>query len=195
MKTFPRTVLGVMLLGVLAGCETTPQKPASTVAPASQPVAAPAAQAPVATAPTIMVTTAAREAAQRLMESTQPHELLKTSAFASYPQFTSQNWSGLVLNSKVSTQSLAHTSNFKILRIEIHPLMDGRVRVWMEIANFSGQTVMPEVACQFTPEDEDKNAKFRTMPELGPGKRTVAYFESRENAPYGYSILARNKRQ
>lgn len=189
-------LLGVISLVALVGCDSTPQKPAAQPAAtpmATQPVAAPVS-VPVA-AHQQEATAAAKEAAQRLMDGMQPHEMLKTSAFVGYPQFTSANWSGLVLNSKVSTQSLAHTSNFRILRIEIHPLMDGRVRVWVEIANFSGNKVTPEVACQFTPEDDDKNAKFTSMPELGAGKRTVTYFESRQNAPNGYSLLARNKRQ
>ena len=192
-----RPVLCLLPLLALAGCETAPvtsPQPAAVSTPvhAMGPAAAPAVIAPAKA--TEAVTEAATEAAKRLMDGSQPHEMLRTSAFASFPQFTTENWSGLVLNSKVSTQSLAHTSNFRVLRIEIHPLLDGRIRVWLELGNFSNKPVTPEVACQFTPEDDTKNAKFATMAELGAGKKAVGYFESRLGAPYAYSILARNKR-
>jgi hypothetical protein len=181
-------------LAILAGCQTAPvpsAAPEKVEAPVVVPVAGPAA----APAAKMVVTEAAKAAAQRLMDGQQDHEMLTTTAFTNYPQFTTENWSGLVLNSKVTTQSLGHVSNFKLMRIEVHPLNDGRIRVWVEFANYSPDPVIPEVACQYNPEDEGAYAKFRALPELAPGKKILTYFESRRPAPDAYSILIRNKRK
>ena len=69
-------------------------------------------------------------------------------ADGSSTQLIVRDWTGLVLVPISTSLSKAYTSEVRLLRIEAHPLNDGRVRVWTRIHNISERTLPGQVACR-----------------------------------------------
>src|SRR4051794_16587310 len=59
------------------------------------------------------------------------------------------DWTGLVLVPISTSLSVAHTSSVRLLKVEAHPLSDGRVRIWVRVQNAARQDIVSEVACSF----------------------------------------------
>lgn len=169
-------MIGLILLG-----EVLP------AAPAGQPAEPPAAPSRAPVDPAV------KETQQRLLDHS--HVLIAKSDLAGYPEFTGKDWTGLVLSPKSVGADLGHTRNFRILQIEVHLLNDGRIRVWFELVNIDAlkRSITPEAACRFTPEDNENNVKFRTLPILTAGEKMIAYFESRTPTTEIYSLLVREQ--
>lgn len=182
---------GVVLL---AGCQSAPK---STTAPVS--ASKPAA---VATAPstaeqadiTVQSTKEALEARDLLLKSGQEHLVLAKSAFRGVSGFTITSWSGMVLSPKDLKQGVVVGSGYKIDRVEIHPLTDGRLRVWVEVVNLTAGWLQPEGACEFRPDGDKALLKFKSLPAVAPQGKVVVAFESAHPQMEGYSILVRSKR-
>ena len=184
----------VTLLALLAGCQSAPK-------PGPLPAAA-IVVAPVAVAPAVVAapeaeperTEAALEARDRLLKGPQQHQMLVKSAFRDAPGFTTAHWSGLVLSLKDVKQGIVVGFGYRIDRVEIHPLTDGRLRVWVEVVNRTDERLQPEGACEFRPMPDAPLLKFKPLPAVPPNGRILVAFESERPQMEGYSILVRNKR-
>ena len=93
-------------------------------------------------------------------------------ADGSSTQLVVRDWTGLVLVPISTSLSKAYTSEVRLLRIEAHPLNDGRVRVWTRIHNVGNRTMPGQVACRFSM----KNQPTATSP----------YFYELQVPPYGF---------
>jgi hypothetical protein len=60
-----------------------------------------------------------------------------------------RDWTGLVLVPISASLSKAYTTEVRLLKVEAHPLNDGRVRVWTRIHNVGNRTMPGQVACAF----------------------------------------------
>ena len=187
----------ITLLALLAGCQSAPTKPAP-VAATGAPASAVVPVMPVAVAvPEVQPesTEAALEARDRLLKGTQQHQVLAKSAFRTMPGFTTAKWSGLVLSLKDVKQGIVVGFGYRIDRVEIHPLTDGRLRVWVEVINQTGGRLQPEGACEFRPTPADAPLlKFKALPAVGAQGSILVAFESEQAQMEGYSILVRSKR-
>ncbi|MET0262904.1 MAG: hypothetical protein ABW223_08395 [Rariglobus sp.] len=189
-----RIFLPLALLVLLAGCQS---KPAPAPAPPPVVVTAPAGPVVAPTVPADVLperTEAALEARDRLLKGGQQHQVLMQSAFRHAPGFTVANWSGLVLSPKDLKQCIVVSSRYKVERVEIHPLTDGRLRVWVEVGNLGDSRIQAEGACEFRPVPEEKGVKFKLLPLLEKQGKIIVSFESERPQMEGYSILIRNRR-
>lgn len=189
----------ITLFALLAGCQSAPQT--APAAAAGVPVATapenPAPAGPVESAAPAAPsdqTEAALEARDRLLKGSQQHQVLVQSGFRGMPGFTTANWSGLVLSLKDVKQGIVVGFGYRIDRVEIHPLTDGRLRVWVEVINRTEARLQPEGACEFRPVPDAPLLKFRPLPAVGPKGSILVAFESDKPQMEGYSILVRNKR-
>jgi hypothetical protein len=183
--------LGCVVL--LAGCQS-PTKPDSASVSATPRTGVPAAAAVVPEDVPLENTKAALEARDLLLKSGQQHQLLAKSAFRAESGFTVSNWSGIVLTPKDLKQGVVVGSGYKIDRVEIHPLTDGRLRVWVEVVNLTQGWLRPEGACEFRPAADKSFLSFKSLPTVAPQAKIVVFFESVHPQVEGYSILLRDKR-
>ena len=61
-----------------------------------------------------------------------------------------RDWTGLVLVPINKSLSKAYTSEVRLLKVEAHPLKDGRIRVWISMQNVGHKSLPSEIACSFT---------------------------------------------
>lgn len=61
-----------------------------------------------------------------------------------------RDWTGLVLVPINKSLSKAYTSEVRLLKVEAHPLQDGRVRVWIRLQNIGKKQLPSEIACTFS---------------------------------------------
>jgi len=104
-----------------------------------------------------------------------------------------RDWTGLVLVPISTSLSTAYTSEVRLLKIEAHPLNDGRVRVWTRIHNVSNRTLPGQVACQF----RMKNQPAPTSPyfyqlEVPPHSFRDVFFISPDGDLMSYTVLVRS---
>jgi hypothetical protein len=50
--------------------------------------------------------------------------------------------------------SKAHTSAVRLIKVEAHPLSDGRVRIWIRVKNIGDKSLPTEMACLFRMQGE-----------------------------------------
>lgn len=192
-----RNIFPLVALLLFAGCQSSPRPEPLTAAAEIIPTVT---DAPTTTAPVVSPdllperTAAAIEARDRLLKGGQQHQVLMQSAFRQTPGFTVANWSGLVLSPKDLRQGIVVSSRYKVERVEIHPLTDGRLRVWVEIANTGRARIQPEGACEFRPTSDERTVKFKRLPPIDAKARIVVFFESERPQMEGYSILVRDSR-
>jgi hypothetical protein len=90
--------------------------------------------------------------------------------------------------------SKAYTSEVRLLKIEAHPLNDGRVRVWTRIHNIGDRTMPGQVACRFTM----RNQPTATSPyfyelQLPPHGFRDVFFISPDGDLTSYTVLVRSE--
>lgn len=61
-----------------------------------------------------------------------------------------RDWTGLVLVPINKSLSKAYTSAVRLLKVEAHPLQDGRIRVWIRLQNIGLKQLPSEIACTFS---------------------------------------------
>ena len=189
-----RLFFSLALVALLAGCQTAPKPAPAVITPAH---VAPAPKTETAVVPTEVLpqrTEAALEARDLLLKGDRAHQVLMQSAFRQTPGFNVAGWSGLVLSPKDLRQGIVVGSGYRIYRVEIHPLADGRLRVWVEVGNTSNDRRQPEGTCEFRPVNDAGLTKFKPLPALEPGAKELVSFESTHAQIEGYSILVRSKR-
>lgn len=110
-------------------------------------------------------------------------------------QLVVRDWTGLVLVPISTSLSTAHTSSVRLLKVEAHPLSDGRVRIWVRVQNVGRQDMMSEVACSFRMRTEGpvSSPYFYELPVPSRGFRDV-FFVSPEGKLSTYTVLVRQAR-
>ena len=115
-------------------------------------------------------------------------------ADGSSTQLVVRDWTGLVLVPIATSLSKAYTSEVRLLKIEAHPLNDGRVRVWTRIHNIGNRSMPGQVACRFTM----RNQPAATSPyfyqlELPPQGFRDVFFISPDGELLSYTVLVRSE--
>jgi hypothetical protein len=107
-------------------------------------------------------------------------------------QLIVRDWTGLVLVPISTSLSVAHTSSVRLLKVEAHPLSDGRVRIWVRVQNAARQDLLSEVACSFRLQSGKTVASpyFYELAVPSGGFRDV-FFVSPEGTLSTYTVLVR----
>lgn len=110
-------------------------------------------------------------------------------------QLIVRDWTGLVLVPISTSLSMAHTSAVRLLKVEAHPLKDGRVRVWVRVHNIGRKQLSSEVACAFRMRQEGpvSSPYFYELHVPGRDYRDV-FFVSPEGQLSTYTVLVRPSR-
>ncbi len=105
-----------------------------------------------------------------------------------------KDWTGLVLVPLNTSLSKAHTSAVRLIKVEAHPLSDGRVRVWMRVKNIGDKTLPTEIACIFRMQGEKSSESpfFYELEVPGQEFRDV-FFVSPAGQLNTYTVLVRPK--
>ena len=187
---FPLPILMVSFFS--GGCATAPE--------ASPPVAStPAVAVPVGAAPaeyekapneTAPGSVAAEETARRLQAGDSALVIAARSRFQAYPTYIASLAGSVILQANTVQRSSATFSRYVVLAIEIHALPDGRVRVWAEFANEGNESRVPRVYCRFN-ENSDALPVWRTLPVIGPDKRRLISFDSKDANVSRVTVLVR----
>jgi hypothetical protein len=111
-------------------------------------------------------------------------------------QLLVRDWTGLVLVPISTSLSTAHTSAVRLLKIEAHPLNDGRVRVWVRVQNIGRRPLSSEVACAFRMRQEGpvSSPYFYELTVPARDYRDV-FFVSPEGQLSTYTVLVRPARE
>ena len=105
-----------------------------------------------------------------------------------------KDWTGLVLVPLNTSLSKAHTSAVRLIKVEAHPLSDGRVRVWMRVKNVGDKALPTEIACLFRMQGESSRESpyFYELDVPGQAFRDV-FFVSPSGQLNTYTVLVRPK--
>jgi len=105
-----------------------------------------------------------------------------------------KDWTGLVLVPLNTSLSKAHTSAVRLIKVEAHPLSDGRVRIWIRVKNIDSKSLPTEMACLFRMQGE-KSADSPYFYELEvPGQEfRDVFFVSPVGQLSTYTVLVRPK--
>ncbi len=105
-----------------------------------------------------------------------------------------KDWTGLVLVPLNTSLSKAHTSAVRLIKVEAHPLSDGRVRVWMRVKNVGDKGLPTEIACLFRMQGETSRESpyFYELEVPGQTFRDV-FFVSPAGQLNTYTVLVRPK--
>ncbi len=103
-----------------------------------------------------------------------------------------RDWTGLVLVPINKALSKAYTSAVRLLKVEAHPLQDGRVRVWIRLQNIGQKQLPSEIACTFSMRGDDKpmSPNFYELQVPGREYRDV-FFVSPAGELSTYTVLIR----
>jgi hypothetical protein len=105
-----------------------------------------------------------------------------------------KDWTGLVLVPLNTSLSKAHTSAVRLMKIEAHPLSDGRVRIWIRVKNIDDKALPTEIACVFrmSGEETPESPYFYELDVPGQAYRDV-FFVSPSGQLNTYTVLVRPK--
>jgi hypothetical protein len=103
-----------------------------------------------------------------------------------------RDWTGLVLVPINTSLSKAYTSAVRLLKVEAHPLKDGRVRIWIRVQNVGQQDLSSEIACSFRMRNDGavSSPNFYDLEVPARGFRDV-FFISPEGQLTTYTVLVR----
>jgi hypothetical protein len=109
-------------------------------------------------------------------------------------QLIERDWTGLVLIPIETSLAKAYTSEVRLLKVEAHPLNDGRVRIWTRIHNVGNRTLPGQVACSF----RMKGQSLPTSPyfyqlEVPPHGHRDVFFISPDGDLTSYTVLVRSQ--
>lgn len=104
-----------------------------------------------------------------------------------------RDWTGLVLVPINKSLSKAYTSAVRLLKVEAHPLKDGRIRVWIRMQNVGTKKLPSEIACTFTMRDDVRpmSPNFYELEVPGREYRDV-FFVSPVGELLNYTVLIRS---
>lgn len=105
-----------------------------------------------------------------------------------------RDWTGLVLVPIETSLAKAYTSEVRLLKVEAHPLNDGRVRIWTRIHNIGKRTLPGQIACSF----RMKGQPLPTSPyfyqlDVPPHSHRDVFFVSPDGDLSSYTVLVRSE--
>jgi hypothetical protein len=104
-----------------------------------------------------------------------------------------RDWTGLVLVPVETALSKAYTSEVRLLKVEAHPLHDGRLRIWTRVRNVSDRTLPAEIACSFRMRGETTpNSPYFYELRVPPGAFRDVFFVSPDGELSAYTVLVRS---
>lgn len=102
-----------------------------------------------------------------------------------------RDWTGVILTPVLAQVAKAYVSGIQLSNVEVHPLSDGRVRVWVRLRNQQGSDVPTEVACTFKRESAaEPVTMFYKLSIPAKGSRDV-FFVSPGGDAVNYTVLVR----
>jgi hypothetical protein len=105
-----------------------------------------------------------------------------------------RDWTGIVLVPVSAALAKAYTSEVRLLKVEAHPLHDGRLRIWARIRNVSSRPLPAEIACSFRMRGENTpNSPYFYQLDVPPGAFRDVFFVSPEGELSAYAVLVRSE--
>jgi hypothetical protein len=109
-------------------------------------------------------------------------------------ELVERDWTGLVLVPVNTALAKAYTSEVRLLKVEAHPLHDGRVRIWARIRNISNRTLPAEIACSFRMRGEGTpHSPYFYQLEVPAGAYRDVFFVSPDGELSAYTVLVRSE--
>lgn len=108
-------------------------------------------------------------------------------------ELVERDWTGLVLQPLNAALSKAHTITVRIVRIEAHPLSDGRVRVWLRVKNIGSRELAFGIACAFRMGGSltEPSPRFYDLTVPSEGLSDVFFVSPAGQALQSYTVLVR----
>ena len=102
-----------------------------------------------------------------------------------------RDWTGIILTPVLAQVAKAYVSGVQLSNVEVHPLSDGRVRIWVRLRNQVGTHIPTEVACSFkTSTQGEAVTTFYRLDIPAKGSRDV-FFVSPGGGGTNYTVLVR----
>lgn len=109
-------------------------------------------------------------------------------------ELVERDWTGLVLVPVNAALAKAYTTQVRLLRVEAHPLHDGRLRIWARIRNLSDRALPAEIACSFRMRGESTpNSPYFYQLEVPSGAYRDVFFVSPDGELSAYTVLVRSE--
>ena len=109
-------------------------------------------------------------------------------------ELVERDWTGLVLVPVNAALAKAYTSEVRLLRVEAHPLHDGRLRIWARVRNVSNRALPAEIACSFRMRGETTpNSPYFYQLEVPSGAYRDVFFVSPDGELSAYTVLVRSE--
>jgi len=103
-----------------------------------------------------------------------------------------QDWTGIVLVPLSKSLSKAATSDVRLIKVEAHPLKDGRVRIWTRIENVGSKTLPAEIACEFRLHGVHLTSPYFYPFDIPANSYRDVFFISPEGELNSYTVLVRS---
>jgi hypothetical protein len=135
----------------------------------------------------------ARAPALEFSEETNQPPARGLTADGNSTQLVERDWTGLVLVPVATSLAKAYSSDVRLLKVEAHPLTDGRVRIWTRVHNVSNGTLPAEIAFEFRMKGMGRppSPYFYQLEVPGNTYRDV-FFVSPEGDLTSYTVLVRS---
>lgn len=109
-------------------------------------------------------------------------------------ELVERDWTGLVLVPVNAALSKAYTTQIRLLKVEAHPLHDGRLRIWARIRNLSDRALPAEIACSFRMRGETStNSPYFYQLQVPSGDYRDVFFVSPDGELSAYTVLVRSE--
>lgn len=103
-----------------------------------------------------------------------------------------RDWTGLVLVPISTSLSKAYTSDVQLIKVEAHPLSDGRVRIWTRVHNVGGGGLPAEIACEFRMKGSQPSSPYFYQFEVPGNDYRDVFFVSPDGQLNAYTVLVRS---
>jgi hypothetical protein len=129
---------------------------------------------------------------RRLRPRPAPELIPKSGITITDGQIAEKDWTGITLVPKSLATSLVHTSKVSVQYIEVHPLENGRVRIWARLQNLQGTDDKIEIGCSFRT-NENPDSSTPTFFEIDLPKDYIdIFFVSPKENINAYTFLVRD---
>ncbi len=103
-----------------------------------------------------------------------------------------RDWTGLVLVPISTSLSKAYTSDVQLIKVEAHPLNDGRVRVWTRVHNVGKGSLPADIACEFRMKGSQASSPYFYQFEVPGDDYRDVFFVSPDGQLSSYTVLVRS---
>lgn len=103
-----------------------------------------------------------------------------------------RDWTGLVLVPISTSLSKAYTSDVQLMKVEAHPLSDGRIRVWTRVHNVGHSGLPAEIACEFRMKGSQVSSPYFYQFDVPGGDYRDVFFVCPDGQLNAYTVLVRS---